>query len=124
MILIKYGCFLTEDNKDGTSMSVEAFSDTVGGTTTVTVAEGDVVLEAVFDPVTLSLTGKIWAVHDGDVWEDLAPDGPIGPGTSMIAMAPDVPYQKGGMIVFLENNEFVSVNLSQTLALIEAALAP
>ena len=42
----------------------------------------------------------------------------------MIATAPDVPYQKGGMIVFLENNEFVSVNLSQTLALIEAALAP
>ena len=62
MILIKYGCFLTEDNKDGTSLSVEVFSDTVGGTTTATVDEGDLVLEAVFDPVTSSLTGKIWRV--------------------------------------------------------------
>ena len=124
MILIKYGCFLTEDNKDGTSLSVEVFSDTVGGTTTATVDEGDLVLEAVFDPVTSSLTGKIWTVHDGSPWDDMTPEGTVAPGAAMIATAPDVPYQKGGMIVFLENNEFVSVNLSQTLALIEAALAP
>jgi len=123
MYLIKYGCVLTADNKDGTDLDVAAFSDPVGGTTTVTVAEGDVVLEAAIDPVTSALTGKIWIVRDGSPWEDQTPNGQ-DPGTMMLATAPDVPYQKGGMIVFLEDNEFVSVNLSTTLALIEAATAP
>jgi hypothetical protein len=117
MLLIKYGCTLTEDNKDGTSLNVEAFSDTVGGMTTVTVAEGDLVLEAFIDPGSALIVGKIWAVHDGSPWTDMTPEGEVAPGEMMVATAPDLPYQQGSLIVFLTENQFIAANIGIMLAL-------
>ena len=127
-ILVKYGCVLSSDNKAGTSLTVDAFSDTVGGTTPVSVAEGDMVLEAAINPETSDLFGKLWIVHDGEPWTDLTPDESgtsfVTPGTALIATAEELDYQKGGGVVFLNNGEFVSLNLSQTIAVVESMIAP
>lgn len=121
--LIKYGCILSTANKLGTDMEVQAFSDPVGSTVPVTVAEGDWVLELAIDPDTSDLFGKIWAVHDNAAWEDLTPNGHIPPGAAYVATSEDLDYQKGSAVVFLNNGQFVSLNLSQTLAVVDASIA-
>lgn len=130
MLLIKYGCILTADNKAGTDLDVAVFSDPYGATTTCTVAEGDTVLHANIDPDTFALTGELWQVHDGSEWERAVfnddPDNPIinpPAGELGISLAPDVPYQTGSMVVFLPDGSFTSVNLSVTMSLIDAAIA-
>lgn len=123
MLLVKYGAILTENNKAGTDLDVLVISDVGGGTTTCAVAEGDLVLETIISGTSV-VTGKIWKVHDGEAWDDLTPEGEILPGTLVVSTAPDVPFQQGGMVVFLENNQYVGVNLNQTINLIEAITGP
>ncbi|MFM7062641.1 MAG: hypothetical protein ACKO04_03990 [Actinomycetes bacterium] len=117
MFLVKYGIAATESNLDGTSMTGAAFSDTVGGTTNVTLAEGDYVMAIeVVDGTTI---GTIYLVHDGDPWEVV--DLGTTPGDLFIGTAPDVPYQRGSLFAFLDTtNEFVSINQAQTIAIAEA----
>jgi hypothetical protein len=119
MSLIKYGCVLSSANKAGTDLNIEAFADNLGNTTTVVVEPGDLVLEAAIDPITSALTGTVWMVFDGAPWVDETPNGQIA-GTFLVATAPDLPYQQGSLIVFLDNNGFTSVNLSQTQVVAQA----
>jgi hypothetical protein len=117
MFLVTYGIAATSSNLDGSDLDVAAFSDAVGGTTTVTVAEGDYVMAIDLDGSTT--VGTIYLVHDGDPWEVVN----LGttPGDLFIGTAPDVPFQRGAMFAFLStSNEFVSINQAQTIAIAEA----
>jgi hypothetical protein len=121
MDLISYGGILTTSNKAGTDLSIDAFSDINGNTTAVTVSAGDIVLEAIVDPVTLVTTGTLWLVNDGHPWIDITPNGQT-PGVAMIATASDVPYQTGTLIVWLAANRFVVANQSLTQLIVDSAI--
>jgi hypothetical protein len=121
MDLVKYGCTLTGANKAGTSLTVAAFSDSVGGTTSATVSAGDLVLEAAYDAGTSTLTGTIWLVNEGDAWQNLTPTGPA-PGTLIVATSPDVPYQQALLIVFLDGSTFATSNLNMVQSIVDAAI--
>lgn len=122
MLVVKYGVILSAENIAGTSMDVAAFSDVYGGTTTVTVSDGDYVLDVQLDPVTFQTTGSLWQVIDGSPWEqasDIFPRGYLG-----VSTGENLPYQAGSIIVFIEQNVFVAANQSQTLAIVESAINP
>jgi len=121
MFLVKYGIAATSSNLDGSDLDVAAYSDTVGGTTTVTVSDGDYVMA--IDLVGATTVGTIYLVHDGTAWEEV--DLGTTPGDLFIGTAPDVPYQRGSLFAFLDRtNEFVSINQAQTLAIVDAAVNP
>jgi hypothetical protein len=121
MDLVKYGCNLSESNKAGSSLTVEAFSDAQGTTTPVAVTAGDLVLEAFIDAVSSTVKGTIWLVNDGTAWQNLTPTGPV-PGTLVAVTGPEVQYQQGSLVVFLEGNTFATANLNVTIAVVDAAI--
>lgn len=117
MYLVQYGATLTGSNLDGSDLTVDAFSDTTGGTTSATVTEGDYVMDVQL--VDGKLVGQMYLVRDGSAWEEQN----IGatPGDLYIAVSPDVPFQRGTLFVFLDSSqEFVVVNQAMTIAIAEA----
>ena len=116
---IKYGAVLTASNLNGSSLSVAVLSDTVGGTTNVTVEPGDVILNVYLEGGIT--TGETWVVKDGEPWVESGML--LSPGDGMMATGTEVTYQTGSMIVFSEDGRFTAVNNGVTQALIEAAIA-
>lgn len=121
MRTIKYGCILSSANLDGSSLEVEAFSDPAGNTTTMTVEAGDMVGDLQFDPETSTVSITIYTVVNGDAW--IENDVPTISGEFIISTCTDLPYQAGSLGICLDDNKFYSVNLQQTLAIVDAAIA-
>jgi hypothetical protein len=124
MFLIKYGIFASPENLAGTSLDVEAFSDPVGNTVTRQVVQGDVVLNVVINPETSATTGTFYDVKDGQPWTPSSVNDWLdsGQGLTAVAICTDLPYQAGGITVFLPDGSFVAANLGVTLSLIEQAI--
>lgn len=121
MRIIKYGCVLTSANLDGSSLDVDVFTDPFGGMTTVTVEAGDDVGDVQVDPETLLATITIYTVVDGDAW--IESDVPTITGEFIMTTGTEVPYQAGSLGICLDTNKFYSVNLQQTLSIVNAAIA-
>jgi hypothetical protein len=128
MFFVKYGALLTTGNKEGSSLEVEVLSDIIGGTTTRTVADGDVILDVSIDPETSKTVGEFWIVVDGGPWiRSASNDFLYESNTPMLVVTTcstdDIAFQSGALIVILPDGSFTAANLGSTLALIEAATA-
>jgi hypothetical protein len=144
VVLVKYGVTLNSDNLAGTSLEVEAFSDQLGGTTTKTVADGDIVVDVTLNEDS-NPTGTIWTVVDGAPWvesplndyknwvSNLANTaeaiGEAAPDLSKVSMlfivsvCPDLQYQNGTIVMFMPDSSIITLNLGLTQALIDSAIS-
>jgi hypothetical protein len=117
VFLVKYAIAASSSNLDGSDLTVDVYSDYLGNTTPLTVAEGDYVMDVkVVDEVT---SGTIYLVHDGDAWEIIN----LGttPGDLFIATSPDMAYQRGTMFAFLSTtNEFTIIGAQMSVAITNA----
>lgn len=124
MFICKYGIAASPENLDGSSLEVAAFNDPLGNTVTREVEEGDVVLNVTFDPDTGATSGTFYDVKDGEPWEHSQINDWLeaGNGLSAVAVCTDLPYQAGGITIFLPDGSFVAANLGITLSVVEQAI--
>lgn len=120
MFIVKYGCTLTSANKAGTDMEVDAFSDSVGGTTAVTVAEGDIVAELIPGTPTAC---AFWEVHDGSAWRTFNP-GTISFGDLIMAWGGELDYQNGTFFGIAPDGSIFSPNLYVVDDIVQRAINP
>lgn len=94
MYIIKYGVStLSEANKDGTDLMVDAFSDSLGGTTSVEVVDRDIIGE--LTTVGSQLVVQFWQVVDGAEWFAFNPC--VAPGELMMSHGGTLDYQNGAL---------------------------
>ena len=120
MFVVKYGCLLTGDNKDGVSMDIDVFSDSVGGTTTVTVDEGDLLAELVPGSPT---SANFWEVHDGSAWHQFIP-GSVATGDLIMTWGGTVDYQSGATFAIAPDGSVITPNLYVIDDIVQRALNP
>lgn len=120
MLIVKYGCSLTSANKAGTSMSVNVFSDSVGGTTAAAVVEGDVVVEVIAGtPVSVAF----WVAHDGSAWEQIYP-GTVSNGDLIMVWGGTVDYQNGAMFAVAPDGSLITPNIGVMTDIAERTMNP
>lgn len=108
IITVKQAGFLTESNKDGSDLEISGPSDTLGGTSTATVSDGDVVADIVVDPVTSAISVALWGVVDGDSW---AEDITLNEGDVLVVTGTGIEYQKGLAAIVLADGTLGPLNL-------------
>lgn len=108
LVPVKGSGFLTEGNKDGSDMVVTGPSSTDGGMDTMTVTEGETVIDIVVDGGTGAVSVILWLVHDGDPWEELAT---LNTGDIIYVTGTEIEYQKGLAAVILDDGTIGTLNL-------------
>lgn len=120
MFVVKYGCLLTSANKDGSDLDIEAFSDSVGGTTIVTVEEGDLLAELVPGSPT---SANFWEVHEGSSWHQFIP-GSVATGDLIMTWGGTIDYQNGTTFAIAPDGSVITPNLYVITDIVERAIAP
>ena len=115
ILTAKYSGFATEDNLAGTDLSFPVVSDTLGGTTPTTLAEGDVI--ANIEIVDGNIFVALLEVHDGTPWTE---GSQLSTGDILVTTGSEVTYQQGLAAVVLDNGSIGTLNFQVMLALLPA----